>query len=203
MLVVGGEDVTDREWDKALHIQTGGRENESGGRYMPYEPTPYSVLERLAESGWVGKDGRLLDYGCGKGRAAIFLALKTGCHAVGIDHSAKLISMAEENRLKSSVADRVRFEQARAESYEPGAENLFFFFNPFSGDVLRAVLRRIRRGRSQRGGARLLFYYPTDGFLSCLGEEEWLREAGRIDCRDLFPGNNSQEIIRIFDTDFH
>lgn len=40
--------MNEREWDKRLHIKTIGREDESNPDYSPYEPTPYSVLERLA-----------------------------------------------------------------------------------------------------------------------------------------------------------
>ncbi len=32
----------------------------------PYEPTPYSVLERLANTGYIRKNNTLIDYGCGK-----------------------------------------------------------------------------------------------------------------------------------------
>lgn len=61
-------------WDRLLRIKTAGRDDSSADqdRY-PYEPTPYSVLERLAGSGWIRKGNILLDYGCGKGRVLGFL----------------------------------------------------------------------------------------------------------------------------------
>ncbi len=34
----------------------------------PYEPTPYAVLKRLAESGRITAGNVVADYGCGKGR---------------------------------------------------------------------------------------------------------------------------------------
>lgn len=190
--------MTEREWDKALHIQTIGREDETGAKYMPYEPTPYPVLERLAASGLLGPNDCLLDCGCGKGRAAIFLAAKTGCRAVGIDHSEKLVAMAEQNRLRSAVAGLVRFECTAAERMEPGEANVFFFFNPFSEAVLRVALRRILR--AENGRQRLFFYYPSGAFIACLDEEARLARAGEIDCRDLFDGNNPREVIAIYET---
>jgi hypothetical protein len=43
-------------WDKRLHITTVGRDDLIADRYHhPYEPTPYSVLLRLADSGYIGK----------------------------------------------------------------------------------------------------------------------------------------------------
>ena len=83
--------MTDREWDKHLHIHTIGREDEANPHYSPYEPTPYSVLERLADSGHIKRKDHLLDYGCGKGRVAFFMASTMGCRVTGIDRSQKLI----------------------------------------------------------------------------------------------------------------
>ena len=193
--------MTDREWDKTLRIQTMGREDEQGGKYMPYEPTPYSVLARLAESGFVGSSDHVLDYGCGKGRAAFFLVARTGCRATGIDRSEKLVAMAEANRSRFERAGRICFERAQAERYAPRSENVFFFFNPFSEDVLRIVLRRILGAwEANPRRLRLIFYYPSDGFQTLLASEERLVQAGEIDCRDLFDGDNPRERLLIFET---
>ena len=51
--------MTDNEtlWDKLLQIKTGGRDDTNADEYRyPYEPTPYSVLERLANSGLFGQE---------------------------------------------------------------------------------------------------------------------------------------------------
>ena len=189
--------MTEREWDKRLHIRTIGREDEGNADYSPYEPTPYPVLERLADSGHIRRRDRLLDYGCGKGRVAFFLAAQTGCRVTGIDHSEKLVAMAEANRARAACAAQTRFLRARAEDYEPREENAFFFFNPFSEAVLRVVLRRVARARPR--DARLILYYPSDAFLACLAEADWLRPAGEIDCRDLFDGGDPRERVVMYD----
>lgn len=45
------EDKNETRWDKLLHIRTMGRDDSNADRYRyPYEPTPYSVLERLANA---------------------------------------------------------------------------------------------------------------------------------------------------------
>ena len=60
--------------DKQLKIQTMGRDDSKEDTYHhPYEPTPYSVLERLAESEYIAGDNILVDYGCGKGRVDFYL----------------------------------------------------------------------------------------------------------------------------------
>ena len=48
--------MTDKEllWDKRLQIKTCGRDEVNADQYRyPYEPTPYSVLERLEDVGAV------------------------------------------------------------------------------------------------------------------------------------------------------
>ena len=73
------------KWDRLLKIRTAGRDDSQADQYRyPYEPTPYSVLERLANSGDIRKRNTLLDYGCGKGRGGFFLARQTGVRGNGV-----------------------------------------------------------------------------------------------------------------------
>lgn len=73
----------EEKWDKLLKIKTSGRDDTLADQYRyPYEPTPYSVLERLANTGYIRKGNTLLDYGCGKGRVDYFLSYQTRCHSI-------------------------------------------------------------------------------------------------------------------------
>lgn len=186
--------MTEREWDKRLHIKTIGREDEDNPHYSPYEPTPYSVLHRLADSGHIHRKDHLLDYGCGKGRVAFFMASAIGCRVKGIDQSQRLIDMAKENRRASGLGDRVRLECCLAEQYAPRDENAFFFFNPFSGRVFESVLRRL----AERGAGKLILYYPSDEYMTWLSLTPEAEPIETIDCRDLFNGNNDRERIEVF-----
>ena len=186
--------MTEREWDKRLHIRTIGREDEANPHYSPYEPTPYSVLERLADRGYVKRHGHLLDYGCGKGRVAFFMASMVGCRVTGIDHSQKLIDIAKENRRASRLGDRVSLYCTLAEQYEVGNENTFFFFNPFSEKVFEGVLRRL----VQRGTGTLICYYPSEAYITWLNLTPEAEHVDTIDCRDLFNGKDERERIEVF-----
>ena len=186
--------MTEREWDKRLRIRTVGREDEDNPHYSPYEPTPYAVLQRLADSGHIRRRDHLLDYGCGKGRVAFFMASAIGCRVTGIDHSQKLIDMAKENRRSSRLGDRVTLVCALAEQYEVHDENVFFFFNPFSDKVFEGVVRRLMT----REDGKLILYYPSveyTAFLSTLPEFE---HVDTIDCGDLFNGRNDRERIEVY-----
>ena len=191
--------MNDREWDKRLRIRTIGREDEADPNYSPYEPTPYAVLQRLADSGLVTRKSRLIDYGCGKGRAVFFLASTVGCAATGIDHSQKLIDLAAENRRGCRAGDRVRLVRAMAEQYVPTDEDVFFFFNPFSDRVFGGVLRRIAASRAALPRpVTLLMYYPSEEYMRCLEAEPMLERLDPIDCRDLFGGKNERERIEVW-----
>ena len=52
--------MNENEWDKLLKIHTTGTDNTDADQYRyPYEPTPYSVLEWLGNSGWIRKENTL------------------------------------------------------------------------------------------------------------------------------------------------
>ena len=186
--------MNDREWDKRLHIRTIGREDESSANYSPYEPTPYSVLRRLADSGYIRRKQHLLDYGCGRGRVAFFMASEVGCRVTGIDHSQKLIDIAKENRRASRLGDRVTLRCCLAEQYEVADENVFFFFNPFSEKLFEGVLRRL----AQRRTGILICYYPSEAYITWLNLMPEAEHIDTIDCGDLFNGKDERERIEVF-----
>lgn len=186
--------MTEREWDKRLRVRTIGREDETNPQYSPYEPTPYAVLQRLADSSHIRRKDHLLDYGCGKGRVALFMAAEVGCRATGIDYSQKLIDIARENRRASRLGDQVSLVCARAEQYAPDGENVFFFFNPFSEKVFEGVLRRLV---CQPGG-KLICYYPSEAYVALLAQTPEAAHIDTIDCGDLFNGKNPRERIEVY-----
>ena len=192
--------LSEQDWDNKLHIFTCGRDAaEEDDHHFPYEPTPYIVLGRLAVSGYIKRESRVLDYGCGKGRVCIFLSSECGCFATGIDFSDRMIRTAKENLVRSACRNLVRFQCCPAEQYEVTEEDTFFFFNPFTDTVLHSVIGRIRRSWYEKPRQiRLLCYYPSDEFVACLMTEPDLEFEDEIDCRDLFEGENPRERILIF-----
>ena len=105
------------QWDKLLRIKTTGRDDSMADQYRyPYEPTPYSVLERLAGSGYISKRNVLLDYGCGKGRVDFYLSYQTRCRTMGIEYDPRMYERALSNQ-QTAVSGResfLRFGKCRA-----------------------------------------------------------------------------------------
>lgn len=193
--------MDERQWDKLLHIRTSGRDDSKADTYhYPYEPTPYSVLERLANSGFIGKKNTLVDYGCGKGRVSFFLNYATGCKTVGVEYDENIYNAAKNN-LKEYVKTHavMEFVHTAAETYAINDGDRFFFFNPFSVEILRPVLGKLLDSYYENPREMLMFfYYPDDTYVSCLMTQPELEFVDEIECMDLFEGENMRERILIF-----
>ena len=195
--------MTDHEktWDTSLRIQTCGRDALGADEYHhPYEPTPYSVLERLADSGLIRKGDVLLDYGCGKGRVGFFLSYRVKAKTIGIEYDERIYQGALENRKNTVSGIKPDFVLTRAEEYEvPPEVNRCYFFNPFSEEILRKVMARIIESwYDDPREVFLFFYYPADEYISYLMRVDELEFYDEIECDDLFAGNDPRERIIIF-----
>ena len=184
-----------------MKIKTSGRDDSRSDQYRyPYEPTPYSVLERLAGSGYIRKSNYLLDYGCGKGRVDFFLSYQTRCRSVGVEYDSRIYETVCENKRHAVSGSRTEFVMGNAENYGVPAEvDRVFFFNPFSVEILRKVLAKIEDSYYENPREiQLFFYYPSDEYISELMTVDMLSFVDEIDCRDLFDGENPRERIMVF-----
>lgn len=189
----------EQTWDARLGIRTVGRDDTNSDEYRyPYEPTPYTVLERLAGSGLIGPKDTVLDYGCGKGRVGFFLAHALGARSIGIEYDDPIYEGALLNQL--TAAAEAEFVLSRAEEYAvPENVNRCWFFNPFSVEILHKVMARILESWYEHPrDMYLLFYYPSDEYISYLMTLEELEFYDEIECDDLFPGHDPRERILIF-----
>lgn len=211
--------MTEDQWDRLLRIRTSGRDDSHADQYrFPYEPTPYRVLERLAGSGYISKNNTLIDYGCGKGRVDFFLSYQIRCRSIGVEYDHRIYESAVRNKKNAVSASRVELVAARAEDYAvPREADRFYFFNPFSVELLQKVFERIRESREayeagheseraqvafdgrNRRGSLFFFYYPSYEYVSWLMMAEDLMFLDEIDCMDLFEGADRRERILVFE----
>lgn len=190
-------------WDKLLRITTSVRDDSRADQYrFSYEPTPYLVLERLANSGLIRKSDVLLDYGCGKGRVGFFLSYQTRAKSIGIEYDERIYGAAMENQKTAISSGRVCFLKQNAEDYQvPSDVNRCYFFNPFSIEIFLKVMARIIESYYLEPREILLFfYYPSEEYISYLMTVDELEFMDEIDCRDLFYRDNLREQITIFQT---
>lgn len=188
-------------WDKLLQIKTDGRDDTNSDEYRyPYEPTPYSVLERLVNSGLIDKDDVVLDYGCGKGRVSFFLSYRAKAKTIGIEYDDRIYQGALENQKTAISRIKPNFVLTRAEEQEvPSEVSRCYFFNPFSVEILHKVMARIIESYyAHPREVFLFFYYPSDEYISYLMTVDELEFYDEIECEDLFDGNDPRERIMIF-----
>ena len=193
--------ASDKVWDKLLQIKTIGlEENSSDDHHYRYEPTPYPVLEKLADCDLLAEGDTLLDYGCGKGRVGFFLSYRTKATAIGIEYDSRIYEGAVKNSQSAISRAKLEFVLARAEEYAvPPSVNRCYFFNPFSAEILRAVCARIIESwYAHPREIYLFFYYPADEYISYLMTVDELEFYDEIECDDLFEGNDPRERIMIF-----
>ena len=182
-------------------VQTCGRDALGADEYHhPYEPTPYSVLERLADSGLIGKNDVILDYGCGKGRVGFFLSYRTKAKTIGIEYDERIYQGALENQKSTISRIKPDFVLTRAEEYEvPPEVSRCYFFNPFSVEILHKVMARVIESWYEHPReVFLFFYYPANEYISYLMTVDELEFYDEIECDDLFAGNDPRERIMIF-----
>ena len=192
--------MEDREnaWDQLLRINTTGRDDSNSDEYRyPYEPTPYCVLERLADSGLFGREDLILDYGCGKGRVGFFLSHRTMAKSIGIEYDERIYRAALENQRTSLPGAKPDFVLTRAEAYTlaPNVTRCYFF-NPFSVEILHKVMARIIESYYENPrDIYLFFYYPSDEYISYLMTVEELEFYDEIECDDLFAADARERIL--------
>jgi precorrin-6B methylase 2 len=121
----------------------------------------------------VRPDDVFLDYGSGMGRAVCQAATYPFRTVLGVEISPELCRIAIRNleRVRSKLRCKdVRIVNTSAVRYEVPAEvSVVFFFNPFGGATMQAVLDKIEDSlRHRRRTLRVIFY----GTVSC----QWFRE---------------------------
>ena len=79
-------------------------------------------------------------------------------------------------------------------------EDSFYFFNPFTDDILKIVLHRIRESYYENPRSiYLYFYYPFESEISLLMTTDDLLFVDEIDCTGLYENYDKRERILIFE----
>ncbi len=190
--------------DAKLGIDTVGRDEScANAMIMPYEPTPYCVLERLCESGLITDKNHAVDYGSGKGRAAIYLFDRCKCKVTGIELVRKFYESAKKN-LTAYAGDKdiaVDFVNTKAQDFDlPDTSDALFFFNPFHFKTLKSVMKLVIESYERAPRLiRIFVYYPQNAYIAYLSSIPEVMFYDEIDCTDLFPEEDDRNRIMIFE----
>lgn len=188
--------------EKKLGIHTKGRDASAETEHRrPYEPTAYEVLDLLLESGYLEDCKHIVDYGSGKGRVPIYLSWKTGIKTTGVECNPAFYRVSIENQRDMRVNGNVHFECCEAETYEVADDvDAAFFFNPFSVEILKAVVSRLQDSIYRKPRTvRLFFYYPSLEYVGYLMTNHSMEFVDEIDCGEILRDGNAKECIMVFD----
>ena len=121
-----------------IHARRLGPEAED---YQPVDPDVFrACLHRLPED---LAAFTFVDVGCGKGRALLLAEEYQFRKIIGVEFSRKLAKIAAANAAKIR-SQRTSVVHADARSFQfPPEPLVVFLYNPFSGDILRSVMKRL------------------------------------------------------------
>ena len=189
------------ELDRFLKIKTNGRDDSvSTPTNYPYEATPYSVLQTLANSGYLSKRDKIIDFGCGKGRVDFYLAYSVKTKMVGVEFDPRLYNSALKNSKTAISSAKVSFVNCDARDYVIDSDVTgAYFFNPFNLEVLECVINNLRRSKNENDREiKLFFYYPSKQYLEYLNNQSDITFIENILCMDHFEEYDDRESIAIF-----
>lgn len=189
------------ELDKLLKIKTNGRDDTKSNHInYPYEATPYAVLQVLANSGYLTKKDHVIDFGCGKGRVSFYLSYSVKTNMIGVEYDDRLYNSALENHNRCNSSRRVHFVHCNAKEFEvPDYVTGAYFFNPFSVEVLKDVIRNLNLSKKKHNREiKLFFYYPSKEYLELLNNMDEIYPVAELECFHLFKEYNEREYIKIY-----
>jgi hypothetical protein len=136
---------------------------------VAYQPTPARLIFELIRKVDLGPDDVFFDIGSGLGQVAILVALLTGATTKGVEFQPVYCDYSRRcvQRLKLSGVEFIN-QDARRVDYSTGT--VFYMYTPFRGEMLNAVLKRLRCVAQQRV-IRLCTYGPCTPEVA---EQGWL-----------------------------
>lgn len=144
------------------------------GDAQKYEPTKYATLKTLPNYLKISENDVFVDYGCGKGRVVFFIATQTLKKVIGVDLDKKMIDIAKNN-LKNFTAKNSPIEilNLEATKLDPSEGTIFFLFNPFGENTLKAVIDNIKKS-SIANPRRIRIVYHEPLYQSVFEKQDWL-----------------------------
>jgi cyclopropane fatty-acyl-phospholipid synthase-like methyltransferase len=142
---------------------------------LPYA-TIFAILKKIS----LTPSDVVLDIGCGKGRMICCAALFPVREVIGIEHSPELCANAAQNasRLRHKCSP-ITIKNERAEHFDFGGINVFYFYNSFGPPLLDEVLARIERAL-QDNPRPIRFIYANPVHEASLKACSWLEQFDEI-----------------------
>lgn len=195
--------MNEQRFDELLNIKTTGDQKGfmTSLHYHRYEPTPYSALELFFNDYTMSRHDQVVDFGCGKGRLNFYLNHQFNTNVAGVEMNEIFYKEALENKQRylkncQNSGDKIKFYCILAEEYEISPnENKFYFFNPFTVQILMTVVKNIMISfeNSQRE-IDLILYYPSEDYIFYLEQQTPFELVYELN----LPENNPNERFLVY-----
>lgn len=139
-----------------------------------YSTPDYLDLRRILARARPAPADVFYDIGCGMGRVVCLTARHRVAKSVGIELNPRLAAVARRNaeRLRGRRAP-IEVRVADAVTADLGDGTVYYLFNPFGADTLRAVLVNIKRSLAARS-RDVRFIYVNPQHADAFDDAQWL-----------------------------
>ena len=144
------------------------KDNEALSDYTIHEATEYEVLMRIFEDVYINPDDTIVDFGCGMGRVLFYCNNRFFCNVTGIEDNREVYDKLSENaeayhKKFMEQEEKFSFLNIHAADYEIApSDNFFYFFNPFSSEVLESIIKKIMKSVHENlRQVTIILYYCT------------------------------------------
>lgn len=176
MLTVSGSAraIVNRFEDSRLGISTTGLVPAEREGHLHYATVDYPGTRAVLKKLELGPRDVFIDVGCGKGRVVCLAARGRIREAIGVEYSAALARVAEQNaaRLRGKRAT-IRIAAQSAETMDYAGATAIYFFNPFEAPILDEVLAKIEADTGGRN-LRMAFVMESDAQRAVFARHDWL-----------------------------
>jgi SAM-dependent methyltransferase len=183
--------------------QSGDIVSPNRDKAVPYDPAPWRTLRRSLELGSLRANGfTFVDVGCGKGKVLLSAVAQPFGRIVGIEFSPALCRIADNNLASARLIRRrcfaVQISCSDAVEYRvPNEPTIFFFYNPFTYDVMEVVLGNIVGAHLRAPFPRYLIFYAVSSIIPKI--KEFFQSKGGSCARLLVSSQLGKRSIYIFE----
>jgi hypothetical protein len=119
-------------------------------------------LEKVLRSLEITPHDAIIDFGSGKGGALITFSRFPFAQITGVELSAELVAIAQENLRKLKIGNITMKVCDAADFTDLDGYNYFYFFSPFPANVMSAVMRNISSSLSRKPRKSIVIYFNPE-----------------------------------------
>ena len=119
-------------------------------------------LDKVLRTLNISPQDSIVDFGSGKGGALITFSRYPFAKIAGVELSPELVAIAEKNFAKLNLQNITMFVADAADFTDLDEYNYFYFFSPFPGNVMRAVIEHISASLRNRPRKTVIIYFNPE-----------------------------------------